>query len=377
MPTLPIDPVALRVPVRRALGTGAAEVLDWDVQTLGNVENNVAGGLYRVRGTASTEGPPVAWSLVLKACRDPGEEQHHDVRAANFWKREFLAYGSGLLDNLPPGVRAPRYYGAQEGVDGSAWLWLEDLTESYGVPWPLERYALAARHAGQFNGAYLAGRPIPDLPWLSVGVGTWPFELLGPQLERVHALRDHPLIHREWPDPAVLDRSIRLWREREALYRALARLPRTLCHLDFFRLNLFAVRSPNGADETVGVDWAFLGTAAVGEELAPLVGASVIMADEHADRVPDLGETCFAGYLEGLRDAGWSGDDRLARLGYAAGMIRFGGTWTPLLLDNPAEIAAIERAWGPFGAFIDRWAAVRPYVLDLADEARELMTLLW
>jgi hypothetical protein len=377
MQILPIDPGMLRDPVRRALGTEAAEVLDWDVRPLGNVHNEVTGGLYRVRGTASTEGPPVAWSLVLKVCRDPGEEHHHDARTPNFWKREFLAYSSGLLDNLPPGVRAPRCYGAEEGADGSAWLWLEDLTESYGVPWSLERYALAARHAGQFNGAYVAGRPIPSLPWLSVDAGTWFFELLGPQLERVHSLRDHPLVRREWPDLAILDRCIRLWREREVFYAALARLPRTLCHLDFFRLNLLAVRSPNGADETVAVDWAFLGTAVVGDELAPLVGSSVIHAGEHADHVRDLGETCFAGYLAGLRDAGWSGDARLARLGYAAGIIRYVGTWTPLVMDNPAAIAGAERAWGPFGEFVDRWAAVRPYLLDLADEARLLMAELW
>jgi hypothetical protein len=315
--------------------------------------------------------------MVLKVCRDPGAEHHRNARAPNFWKREFLAYSSGLLDNLPPGVRAPRCYGAEERANGSARLWLEDLTDSYGAPWPLERYALAARHAGQFNGAYLAGRPIPDLPWLSVDAGIWFFELLGPQLERVHGHRDHPIIRREWPEAAVLDRCIRLWREREAFCRALARLPRTLCHMDFFRLNLLAVRSRSGADETVGVDWAFLGTAPVGDELAPLVGSSAIHAGEHVDHVRDLGETCFAGYLAGLRDAGWSGDARLARLGYAAGTIRYVGTFIPLVIDNPAAIARIERAWGPFGEFVERWAAVRLYALDLADEARELMAHLW
>jgi hypothetical protein len=45
-------------------------------------------------------------------------------------------------------------------------------------------------------------------------------------------------------------------------------------------------------------------------------------------------------------------------------------------MDNPAAIAGAERAWGPLGEFVDRWAAVRLYVLELADEARELMTLL-
>jgi hypothetical protein len=34
-----------------------------------------------------------------------------------------------------------------------------------GLPdWPLERYGLAARHLGQFNGRYLTGTPLPQHP---------------------------------------------------------------------------------------------------------------------------------------------------------------------------------------------------------------------
>jgi len=158
----------LRDRVRRALGSTAADVQSWDVHPLGHVFNPVTGGVYRVQGTASDAGAPRSWSLVLKVCCDPSQEYHQDVWAANYWKREFLAYGSELLEDLPLGARSPRCYGAEERPDGGAWLWLEDLTDAYGTPWPLKRYALAARHAGQFNGAYLAGRPIPDVPWLSI-----------------------------------------------------------------------------------------------------------------------------------------------------------------------------------------------------------------
>jgi len=359
--------------VRRAFGSNRAEVETWETNPVGNVANLVTGGVYRVRGTATDAGATRPWSLVLKACRDPGQAQHHDVRASNYWKREFLAFNTGLLADLPPGVRAPLCYGTEERAAEDAWLWLEDLTDAYGIPWPLERYALAARHAGQFNGAYLAGRPIPDVPWLSLRAGLSYRDVLGPNLERVQALGDHPLVRREWPDATLLARSMRLWQEREAFYAALARLPQTLCHMDFFRLNVFAVRSPHGDDETVAVDWASLGTAAVGEELAPLVYMSPVLAGEHADRSRELGETCFEGYLAGLRDAGWPGDARLARLGYTAGVISFGGAYSPVAIDKPAVIAQVERAWGPLGDVLDRWAAVRPYMLELADEARELM----
>jgi hypothetical protein len=368
-----IDRTTLTPVVRRAIGRATAEVAAWDVRPLGGAANPVTGTLRRVRGTAHDGGAPVPWSVVLKECNDPGQDEHHDPRSQDYWKREFLVYASGLLEDLPPGVRAPRCYGTQEHADRTAWLWLEDVTDAHAGPWPVERYALAARHAGQFNGAYLAGRPIPDRPWLSIGIARSFFEWLGPQLERVGEFRDHPLVRREWPDPALLDRSLRLWREREAFYAALARLPRTLAHLDLARCNLFAARGPDGADETVAIDWAFTGTAAVGEELAALACASAFLLREHADRVRELGETCFEGYLTGLRDAGWRDDARLARLGYAAGLIRYAGTITPSAIGDPAVMAWLEGAWGPYPATVDRWMGARRYILDLADEARQLM----
>jgi hypothetical protein len=40
---------------------------------------------------------------------------------------------------------------------------------------------------------------------------------------------------------------------------------------------------------------------------------------------------------------------------------------------EPDVAASAERAWGPFGEQLDRYAAVHRYTLDLADEARTLM----
>jgi hypothetical protein len=82
--------------------------------------------------------------------------------------RERLAFTSGLLADLP-GLGAPRCFGAEERADGATWLWLEDVPEAGPSRWPVARYATAARHVGEMNGAYLAGRPLPDHPWLSGG----------------------------------------------------------------------------------------------------------------------------------------------------------------------------------------------------------------
>jgi len=272
-------------------------------------------------------------------------------------------------------VGAPRCFGADERPDGGVWLWLEDLGEApSGSPWPLDTYGMAARHAGQFNGAYLAGRLLPAVPWLCAGAARSYVERWGQHIERLAEVADRPLVRRQWPDAATRDRIVRLWREREAILGALARLPQTLVPLDLFKLNLFIVQAPDGRERTVAVDWAFLGTAAVGEELAPLVCASVIIGGDHADRVPELGELAFASYVAGLRDAGWGGDERNARLGYCAGVIRYGlAAWALVALLEPDVAARAERAWGPTGEQVDRFGAVQRYTLALADEARTLL----
>ena len=102
--------------------------------------------------------------MVLKVlARVAGQD---DPAHIDYWKREGLLYGSGLLDALPAGLRAPRCYGCDEPAEGIVWLWLEHIREDGDRVWPPARWALAARHLGQFNGAYLAGRPLPHVPWL-------------------------------------------------------------------------------------------------------------------------------------------------------------------------------------------------------------------
>ena len=93
------------------------------------------------------------WSLILKAI---GANPDVDVPPTDYryWKREPLAYESGLLDELPGGCFAPRCFGSVVADDG-AWLWLEDVRDDLGPEWPFEHYGVVARHLGQLNGTYL------------------------------------------------------------------------------------------------------------------------------------------------------------------------------------------------------------------------------
>src|SRR5215210_4288132 len=255
--------------VRALLDEPAAVVArEWSCRPLGGGASEGL-GLYRVAGLACVGGATHPWALVCKVCAaahgaDPG--------AWDYPAREVLAYGSGLLAALPRGLVAPRCLAVAAQQDGTTRLWLEAVTDAHPGPWPLDRYTLVARHLGRFNGAYLAGAPLPAQPWLSREWLRDFVEASGPalaELEHLAGPGGPPLLRQLYPSPVVAELR-RLWTERECFFAALDRLPRTFCHHDAFRRNLLHRASPNGAD-LVAIDWAYASNGAVGEELGQLV----------------------------------------------------------------------------------------------------------
>lgn len=372
-----IDRMTLTPLVRRALNNETVEVSDWNYTPIhGGFEINAA--VYRFAGSGRDRGIMVPWSLILKIVRPTAGKD--DPTDWNYLQRDPLAYQSGLLDDLPGDLVAPRCYGIIENPNEEFWVWLEEVIDSIGPAWPLARYGLAARHLGQFNGAYMTGRPLPSLPWLSRG---WLRSLVpqaAPRITQLPAVLDHPLIRRLYP-PDVAKRLFRLWAERETFLDALDRLPQTFCHRDAFRRNLFARRGPDGREQTVAIDWVFAGTGAVGEELVSLIVATVGFREVEFDKVQELEAFVFEEYLAGLREAGWRGDPRLVRFGYtAAAPLRYvlGGTRNllPILLDE-SQYAWFGQMWGdPIEVYTDYWANMFRFLLNLADEARELLMAL-
>jgi hypothetical protein len=187
---------------------------------------------------------------------------------------------------------------------------------------------------------------------------------------------DHHLIRRLLPGDRS-DRLFRLWEECDLFLDALDRLPQTLCHLDLFRRNLFARTTADGDDQTVAVDWAFAGTGALGEELVPLILGSVVFYEVGLDKAQALEEIVFEGYLEGLRDAGWCGDPRQVRLGYAAAAsLRYNCSGVGGALLDKSQRDMLEHALGrPIGEVARFWAQVGRSFDGILDEARELMDI--
>ncbi len=376
-----IDSATLTPLVRQALDSDAVEVVDWSCQQFRGDAGWGSGlwGVYRFSGEAQDHGQATPWSLILKtAAARPDRDDPSD---SHYWKREVLAYQSGLLDDLPGELAAPQCYAVVEHSDGECWIWMEDVKDDIAPRWPLEHYGVVARHLGQFNGAYVMGRPIPSEPWLGTG---WLRSRFGPQAaEGIARLRDslkHPLVRRVYP-PEVAEGVFRLWSEREALLDALDRLPQAFCHLDIYRRNLFARHTADGDEETVAIDWAFVGTGAVGEELAPLVLASVFFEGIGWDRMLKLDSIVFDGYLKGLRDAGWQGDARLARFGYVtAAALRYGVSYTGLhvsvLLDESQRARWAQRVGCSVEEYVDQEARGGRSLHMLAEEARELLDAL-
>src|SRR5437016_2562142 len=121
----PLDHDVLMDPVRRALGSTTADVTAWECQVLHGGYGIASGGVYHVAGSAHDQGATVPWSLVLKIVCPPRpggsflakyspDDAHITPGGLTYWKREVDAYQSGLLDDLPACLVAPRCYGVRE-----------------------------------------------------------------------------------------------------------------------------------------------------------------------------------------------------------------------------------------------------------------------
>jgi hypothetical protein len=164
-----IDRTVLTAVVRQDQRNPAFELVDWTVAPLSHhMIIATTGGLYCFSGRGRDAEGERPWSVVLKIVHGSGDDNQNQ-RHGTYWRREILAFQSGLLSRLPGPVVAPRCHGVHE-YDGGAWIWMEHIVETIERRWSLEEYHLAARQFGAFGGAYLSGTPRPDEPWLTDGV---------------------------------------------------------------------------------------------------------------------------------------------------------------------------------------------------------------
>lgn len=231
----------------------------------------------------------------------------------NYWLREALVYSTELPARL--GLGAPRLIDIAT-VGDDVELLLEEVIGRHGATLTIDDLGATAEVLGRSQGR----AQLPSEPWLShrfltAYSGSRPVDWsLLDSAERWGA----PLMRARF-SARLRDGLLRMHEERQALLAILARLPRTVCHLDVWPNNLF--RRPDG--QVVLLDWAFVGDGAIGEDIGNLIPDSAFDLLLPLDVLDILDERLTAAYVRGLRQGGWAGDQRLARIGICASGIKY------------------------------------------------------
>ena len=364
-----IDQTILTPLVQQVLGRTSLRLLDWQVAPYGA---GASRSVYRVAGHAEAQGTTLPWSLILKVAPVDGRL---NPSGASYWKREMLAYQSGLLADLPAGLVAPRCFGVVEHPGGGGWLWLEEITDVAVDRWSRERFTAVAHHMGSFSAAYLTGRPVPAYPWLSQGWFRGHVARAAAAVARFPTLVDHPFLSPALPQD-LAPRVLRVIDECALWLDVLDRLPQTFCHLDAFPRNLFVRTKDDQEVQLVLIDWDSAGVSALGADLAALVGGSLLFGETELATADALEQAVFASYLSALRAAEWQGSAELVRQGYTIALVlHYVFVVLPVLVrgtENAAFRQVVEQLMTrPYLAILERNAVLFAFLLARADEARE------
>jgi hypothetical protein len=350
----------LEAEARQALG-GAIDEL---TPLAHGIELTVTRSVWRVRANGRTAICKVVGANAL-ASSDPTHFR--------YWPREPLRYAQGVpAAYRAAGIEMPQLLDSFVRRDDDAIsLWLDDVDAIPGAAWNVEQFGIAALRLGRAHGRAALGDADSAEPWLAR-------QFLRRYLETWSHL-DYGILRDDeaWAVPLVAEVSsprlraavARLHDERAVFLGWLDHVPRTLCHFDFWPNNLF-----DAGGYTVLIDWGFHGVGALGEDIGNLVPDSVFDQLQPASALTDLDRIVFRNYVEGLRDSGWDGDERLVRLGMCASAVKY--SWlAPMML---ARAQANEhRAYGgthlddPREQYAARFAGL-DFLAGWADEARGL-----
>lgn len=363
-----IDPAILSDVVRQDQRDPAFEITNWSVKRLSDKGIRNPDGLWLFSGEGNTAGDPRSWSIVLKILERSEEDASPDDLWS--WKRELLMVQSGLLERLPGPVKAPRFYRVEETPNG-AWLWQEYVESHRPDPWTMDDYAFAAHQLGRWNGAYACGTALPDQPWFARRhYRSW-YTKANPEQDFQFPL-NQKYIHGQ-----LRQRYDQLWSDRERFYRALEILPQIFCHMDSQRRNLFIRKNDDAKDELVILDWAGCGYGPLGAELYGLIGMSAALMEFPVTEVQQLDTAAFESYLQGLLEAGWSGNADAVRLAYTVWIAIWFGAVFPNIFALWCTTDFSAYALQQFGAVEEelfvKWLPMFSYSLDCGDESRLLM----
>lgn len=354
-----LDPDDVLSAARRQLGISDGTLRSWRWRSLWAPRLASTVGVYRIDWLMESDRGTREGALVLKVLAHPDPD---------VVPREVALYASGALDNLPSGLRAPRWFGNVGLGPDHTGVWLDLEQEDPDIAWDVEHFGIAVRHLGR-----LAGTRQPVLRQ-QAGHGSvrtfWSNAACLHDTLRTFADESaNGLIRRAWPEPTK-HALLRLWEGHGAAVERAESPPLMLCHGDAQRRNLFVRRDASG-EATTAIDWANIGMAPVGMDIATLVHYAVSYFDVAADDITLLEESVVRGYLDGLRDQRADVHPATVWFGYAVqlvfglGLLETGPVRR--LATTPALHRSAEAFYGqPIGAILDRRRILAEHLLNLA-----------
>ena len=105
-------------PVRKLLNSETANILTWEVKSLGGSFID-SGNIFKVSGQAIDNDNPVEWVMVLKIIQSPVNRgvplwMGGDFDHALYWRREANLFESDFLKTVPNQFVVPECYGIVE-----------------------------------------------------------------------------------------------------------------------------------------------------------------------------------------------------------------------------------------------------------------------
>ena len=296
-----------------------ATLISSTVKTVDRWRENVVGLRFlRYEGEVEDGGERIPWSAFTKALRDAGvvtdgmNEATRTMLAAcskpdgwSFWAREHEFLGRSYAPCFPMsgGLRTPRYYWALR-MPTMRVMFLESLVEGSARRWKIERFARAARSLGAWQAAMAGSAEALAVP------------ILVADKIRTFLINDERTLELP-PEPEPLRMLLRrVWEARLELLARHDRCTPPVCHPALATSALF--EDATDPDVTVVNDWEHAGRGPLGQDLSSLIFEAVQSERIRLDQLQVIETALFDAYLDGLREAGWSGDAAEIRFAYAA-----------------------------------------------------------
>jgi len=118
-----VDQVVLTEAVRKDQHNSDLVILDWTVEPISHEKIvDSTGGLFCFSGRSQSAQGIQPWKVVAK-CINNSKGLSEQPRVWYYWRREIIAFQCGFLEQLPSGVRAPRFYGLWKMRTGHGYGW--------------------------------------------------------------------------------------------------------------------------------------------------------------------------------------------------------------------------------------------------------------